>query len=132
MADHPSRSAGFTLLEVLVAFVILSALLGVVMRLNAQALNIGMRAAERQQALMLGRSQLDRILARRNLVPGTEQGAFERGDFHWSLEVGAFTWPERGQAQMDAGGQVYRITLTVYRGEAIAVQLTTLRLGVAS
>ncbi len=125
------RCDGFTLLEVLVAFVILAGTLGVVMRISAQAVDTSIRAAERQQALMLARSQLDRVLAQRDLQPGSERGDFELDGFHWEVDVSAFTFPEQEEAVMASRIIPYRIDLYVYREDASELQLTTLRLGVA-
>lgn len=126
-----AADAGFTLLEVLVAFVILAGVLGVVMRINAQALNTGVRAAERQQALMLARSQLDRVLAQADLQAGMEQGEFEAEGFHWQTEVSASTFPGQEEAVLESRIIPYRIDVRVYWGRTSELRLTTLRLGIA-
>ncbi|GAA0791818.1 type IV pilus modification PilV family protein [Marinobacterium sediminicola] len=131
MARSETPQSGFTLLEVLVAFVILAGTLGVMMRINAQALDTSMRAAERQQALMLAESQLDRVLARSDLLPGTERGDFELDGFRWQLEVSPFTFPGQEELVMESRIIPYRIDISVYWGAASELQLTTLRLGVA-
>lgn len=131
MARLPRQHSGFTLLEVLVAFVILAGVLGVVMRISAQAMDASLRAAERQQALMLARSQLDRVLARRELLPGSERGDFDLAGFHWELDVMPFTFPEQENELLETIILPYRIDLRVYWGQNYELQLTTLRLGVA-
>lgn len=131
MARLPRQHSGFTLLEVLVAFVILAGVLGVVMRISAQAMDTSLRAAERQQALMLARSQLDRVLARRELLPGSERGDFDLAGFHWELDVMPFTFPEQENEPLETIILPYRIDLRVYWGQSYELQLTTLRLGVA-
>lgn len=127
----PRRNAGFTLLEVLVAFVILASVLGVVMRLNAQALDTTVRAGDRQQALLLAQSQLNRVLARSELIPGIERNTWDRGGFSWELEVEPFRFPQQEDAVLETRIQPYRIDVRVFREDVPEVQLTTLRLGVA-
>ncbi|MBV0934273.1 type IV pilus modification PilV family protein [Marinobacterium weihaiense] len=125
------RQSGFTLLEVLVAFVVLAAVLGVVMRLNAQALSISQRAGERQQALLLAQSQLDRVLARPELQPGREEGRLESDTgYRWIVEVTPFEFEQQRDAVLESRIQPWRIDVRIYREAGPEVRLTTLRLGI--
>ncbi|PSL16117.1 general secretion pathway protein I [Marinobacterium halophilum] len=131
MTNTTRAMAGFTLLEVLVAFVLLSSVLGVVMQLNAQALDGTVRAGDRQRALMLAQSELDRILAHRELVPGQTQGVFDTDGMRWEANVSPFYFPQQDNAETQTRIVPYRIDLHVFLDESRSLQLTTLRLGVA-
>ena len=131
MTNTTRAMAGFTLLEVLVAFVLLSSVLGVVMQLNAQALDGTVRAGDRQRALMLAQSELDRILAHRELVPGQTQGVFDTDGMRWEANVSPFYFPQQDNAEIQTRIVPYRIDLHVFLDESRSLQLTTLRLGVA-
>ncbi|SEG04951.1 type IV pilus modification PilV family protein [Marinobacterium lutimaris] len=127
-AAKTDRQGGFTLLEVLVAFVIMAALLGVMLRLNSQALDTTQRAATRQQALMLAQSQLDRVLASPHLRLGLENGRFDDERFEWQLRVSRYEFPEQSQVRGDISIQPYEIELSVYWGQKQSLTLNTLRL----
>lgn len=127
-AGRVPREAGFTLLEVLVAFVLLATLLGVTLNLNSLALDTTHRAADRQLALMLAQSQIDRILAERELPVGRQSGRFDDERFEWELLVEAFEFPD-GEPEEDVlGGNPYEIELTVHWGHDQRLSLHTLRL----
>lgn len=119
--------AGFTLLEVLVAFVILASMLGVVLNLNSLALDSTARAAERQQALLLAQSQLDRVLAKRELRLGRETGRFEDERFEWELRVKRFDFPD-WDPSVESVSEPYEIELSVYWDREKSLTLNTLRL----
>ncbi|WP_432695488.1 type IV pilus modification PilV family protein [Marinobacterium sp. YM272] len=122
-----NRQTGFTLLEVLVAFVILASMLGVVLNLNSLALDSTSRAAERQQALLLAQSQLDRVLARRELRQGRETGRFEDERYEWELRVKRFDFPD-WDPSVESVSEPYEIELSVYWDREKSLTLNTLRL----
>jgi len=122
------RARGFTLLEVLVAFVLLAAMLGVVMNLNALALDTTARAAERQEALLLAQSRLERVLALRELRQGRETGRFEDERFEWEVRVRRFEFPDSDGALEDSIAEPYEIEISVYWGQGQSLTLNTLRL----
>lgn len=127
-ARHDLRyQTGFTLLEVLVAFVILASMLGVVLNLNSLALDSTARAAERQQALLLAQSQLDRVLAKRELRLGRETGRFEDERFEWELRVKRFDFPD-WDPSVESVSEPYEIELSVYWDREKSLTLNTLRL----
>lgn len=107
------KQQGFTLLEVLVAFVILAMMLGVIMNLNSLALNTTARASDREQALLLAQSQLDRVLASRELKPGTQSGRFDDDRFQWELQVSRFEFPNRPVTEALNAPEPYEIELSV-------------------
>lgn len=126
--ERQSGQRGFTLLEVLVAFVILSMMLGVILSLGSLSLESTSRAAQRQQALILAQSQLAVVLADAELVPGRRSGQFEDERFEWELEIRRFTFPEEDSLEEVSGPEPYEVELSVTWEPQQRLTLNTLRL----
>ncbi|TCK08764.1 type IV pilus modification PilV family protein [Marinobacterium mangrovicola] len=119
---------GLTLLEVLVAFVLLASILGVVLNLNSLALDSTTRAADRQQALLLAQSQLDRVLARRELRLGRETGRFDDERYEWELRVRRFDFPDWDPSLESNTAEPYEIEISVFWDREKSLTVNTLRL----
>lgn len=83
---------GFSLLEVLVAFVILALVLGVIMEIFSGGLRNVSRAGEFQQAVLLGQSKLATVSIETPLVEGESSGEFGAPDatkatYRWQLSI---------------------------------------------
>jgi general secretion pathway protein I len=81
-----SQDQGFTLLEVLVAFVIAALALAEVFSLAASGVGAVQVAGRYQQALSRAQSHLAAIGPGIFLVPGVQRGD-DGGGFHWSLKI---------------------------------------------
>jgi prepilin-type N-terminal cleavage/methylation domain-containing protein len=81
-----SLSAGFTLLEVVVAMTIVG--IGVVTLLEtfSSGLRLGSRSSAATQAMAYGRQAMDEILLRRKIEEGAQQGVFN-DQTRWRLGV---------------------------------------------
>lgn len=88
------RTAGFTLIEVLVAMVVTSLLLVLVMNGAVSARERGTRDQVRARAVMLARSLLEDA-ASRPFEPGQRSG--DQATLHWSLVETASATDPRGQ-----------------------------------
>ncbi len=124
-----ARQQGFSLLEVLVAFLILSLSLGVLMRLFSQASSTFHSAHSRQLAMNLAQSKLAEIAGGDDLGPGRESGTFMDG-YQWQSEIARYGLPvEFSAPNMDI--IPFTVSVTVRWGEADNQQLTltTLQLG---
>ena len=77
---------GFTLLEVVVAMAIVG--LGVVTLLEvfSSGLRLGAKGAEQTEAVGIGRQVMDKVLSRRELTSGREDGEAGEG-YRWSLQI---------------------------------------------
>lgn len=93
MNGVPGNQQGFSLLEVLVALVILALSYGMVLQLLGDATIKASRAGEYRQALMIAESQLNLATTVRNPAALPESG-YVGSDFHWRLQLEAATSPE--------------------------------------
>jgi len=85
---RPSE-AGFTLLEVLVAFAILAISLGVLIPVFSGTLGRQAALADQKTATMLAQSKLDTVGSEIPLTDGASDGAFSNG-FTWHVEVAPY------------------------------------------
>ncbi len=127
----PRPQAGFTLLEVLVAFGILALLIGLLFQAFSGGLRAAGSAERRVTAVLLAKSRLAQLEAAGDLAPG-ERGGELPGGYRWRAEIAAY--------RDDALGDPARLPLIPYRveltvawdpgpGAAASVSLTTLMLG---
>lgn len=129
MDRHLGRQRGFTLLEVLVAFVIMALLMGGVTRILSMSVRAMETADRYQQALQLAESQLAEVAARLSARRSVHlQGRLEE-PFRWEADV------EHYEFSNQEPGLASRVTprlirVTVYWGNKAAeqVSLTTIRL----
>ncbi|UNK43042.1 prepilin-type N-terminal cleavage/methylation domain-containing protein [Luteimonas sp. S4-F44] len=125
--------AGYTLIEVIVAF----AVLGLGLMLLLGTLSNGTRqvrwAADAGRAALHARSLLDGVGLSIPVVPGQRNGSFEDGRYRWTLAIVPYVDPELPPAEplAQGGPQVYELTLAMDWGEAgprERLQVRTLRL----
>lgn len=123
-----AREQGFSLLEVLVAFAILSISLGVLLQTFATGLRNAGAAEEYTQATLYAESILTAIGREAPLQVGHHAGPIN-DRFSWRSAISAYTEglpdPEKIRAR------VYRVEVEVYWGEPTrtrTVKLETLRL----
>ncbi len=117
------RRDGFTLLEVLVAFVILSVSLVALLRAFSSGIGAVGTAADYRTAALLARSKIDEIGPVIELTEGRHAGRFENG-YDWHAEITAY---DLGQpAPFPVLG--YQVAVTVQWQGGRAITLTSLRL----
>lgn len=109
-----ARQRGFTLLEILVAFVIFALAFSVVLELLSSSLNQTRRAREHTQAALWAKSMMDQVGVEEKLEESRDSGEFD-AVYAWELEVTEYTQP--GQAAPQAGLyqplQMFRVHLKV-------------------
>jgi general secretion pathway protein I len=79
-------SKGFSLIEILVAFVILALALGVLMRVFSGALGNAGAAERYSQAVVLAESRLAEAGREYPLVEGDHEGTTDTG-YHWTVSI---------------------------------------------
>ena len=81
------RQTGFSLLEVMVAFVILAAALGLLLGMLSRGLHQVSQAGNQTEASLHAQSLLDELGTLQPLEPGVRDGEFEHGRYRWRLQV---------------------------------------------
>lgn len=89
-------NSGFSLLEVLVAFVILAMALGVLMQIFSGGLRNANRSSEYQQAVLLAQSKLDSVGIELPLEPGSLEGVFD-DTYRWQVSIRPYV-PDQEEA----------------------------------
>jgi len=124
------RQSGFSLLEILVAFGVLSLCLGVLLRIFAGGGQIARTADEYYRAILTAESMLNGLGTEIPLKPGITEGELE-GDYHWSFNVTPYSVDQNLLGDQKLGFMPYWVELTVEWGgeeDPRAFNLSTLRL----
>ncbi len=124
--QRASRQRGFTLLEVLVAFVILALSLGVILQIFSLTMRTTSSASAQQQALLLAESRLAELSSLNELRSGRDQGRIDER-FDWSSRIARFEFPDQ-EPTLESILVPYKIDVTVHWDANQALTLTTLRL----
>lgn len=120
--NSAKSDAGFTLIETLVAFVIVAAAFAVVLGLLSSGMLLTTRATNQRLALLVADSTLARVGSDIPLQVGAASGQTQAG-FQWTVSIS----PYHETGLTDAIAHPYQVTVLVSRGRR-GVQLTTLRL----
>jgi general secretion pathway protein I len=120
------RQGGFTLLEVLVAFVVLALSLGVILQIFSLTMRTTDSASARQQALLLAESRMAELSAHNELRSGRDQGRID-DRFDWTSKVERFEFPDQDPA-LESLWVPYKVDVTVHWNGNQELTLTTLRL----
>ncbi|MGH6644656.1 MAG: PulJ/GspJ family protein [Bradyrhizobium sp.] len=121
-----SKQHGFTLLEILIAFAILSISMVVLFRAFSNGLESSGRAETWVMAIATARSALDRVGADIPLRPGVLTGEDGEGQ-PWTLRIDLA--PDAGKPLTVLPIALYRVIVSVPVAGDTAFTLTSLRLG---
>ncbi len=83
----PRRAAGFTLLEVLIAFAVLAVMLIPILQVFGGGLGLTQTARGYAEGTLLARSKLAEVSGAKDLAEGETSGEFEERGFHWQASV---------------------------------------------
>lgn len=122
------RQTGFSLIETLVAFVLLSSALAVILQLFSSGLAGTLRAENHSRAMVLGDGLLAALGREEPMQPGQREGS--SGPLHWRMQITPAAAGDDGDAPGDWA--LYRIDLTLLWPQGTRQQtlhLATLRLG---
>ena len=116
-------SGGFTLLEVLVAMVILSVAVVTLIQLASQSLRLLKLSSDHQDATILA----DRLVrAADPVAEGMESG--QDGRFTWERRVRAVAVPDELSPTIGAAPRLLSLVVAVRWGSGRTVEISTLRL----
>ena len=111
------RARGFSLLEVLVAFVILALVGTALFRLFSGALNNASAADDYSRAVLVAESVLAEAASARPLRESTQQGTVDDGRIEWTTRIAPYAPPgvnpdtERGSDSLPL--RLYRVSAEV-------------------
>ena len=83
-----TNAQGFTLMEILVALMVLSISMTVILQLFSGGLRSEKMSEDYQQALFYAKEAMEEILLRQELQEGTFSGAFDE-KYNWTMEITA-------------------------------------------
>jgi general secretion pathway protein I len=124
-----NNSRGFTLLEVLVAFLILSLSMSVMMRIVSQSFKSLEAAEHHQVALQLAESQLADVLTRLNVDSrGKKEGRLDRR-YRWQSEIEPYHFDNQQAGEhYSINPWLIRVSVSWGPDPAERVSLSTVRL----
>lgn len=127
---HARQCRGFSLLEILVAFVIMALTLGVLLQVFSSGLRTAMVAEEYGEATRLAGSLLTEVSVVRPLERGERSGEFEGTPYRWQVAVAPLSMQAlapNASERFDTLEIVVRVSWAAGRGER-DVELRSLRL----
>lgn len=114
------QAAGFTLLEVLLAFVIFALSFAIVLEILGGSMRSSIRAREYTEAALLGQSLMDLVGTEFPLQEGAQTGD-SPGGYRWELVISSYVPRHEGDRALElaelAGTQLYWIDLDVSWGQ---------------
>lgn len=126
------QQQGFSLLEVLVAFAILSMTLGIILQILSVSATTTYRADIQQQAMLLAENKMAEILTEPILEQGQKHSRDNNSSqaLHWETEVSEFRFPDETETFSDSTLIPYKISVSVRQQDSGAplFRLTTIRL----
>ena len=132
-----SRDAGFSLLEVLVAFIIVALVVTALFRLFGGALGNASAADDWTRAVLVAQSRLELAASAQPLLPATDAGTAADGRIGWRTTVMPYVPPdanpdlERMSASLPT--RLYQVTVDVtfpgIAGRDRSLSLSTVRIG---
>ncbi len=138
MRGHAQSQAGFTLLEVLVAFSLLAVGLGILLAILSGGVRAVANAADSTRASLYAQGIFATLGGDRRLQPGRSQGSFENGRYRWVMQVSAAPTPALTPPPGSPPGlpvnvdpstenQLLRVVLVMNWGAHGALRVETLR-----
>jgi general secretion pathway protein I len=115
MRSIQHHTVGFTLLEILVAFIVLAIVGGALLQLFQGGMRNITYASEYSHAALLARSKLAELEARSDLLEGEEEGSFDE-QYRWRLVLVRYIDPATGEPPQ-APLEALQATLSIAWGE---------------
>ncbi|HSX61132.1 MAG TPA: prepilin-type N-terminal cleavage/methylation domain-containing protein [Tahibacter sp.] len=116
----PARQRGFSLIELVAAFVVFALGFGVLMGILSASIRNTRLAADYTQAALWAQSQLDIVGIGEKLEPGRKSGRFD-DRFRWELDIQKYEPPPDANAAPKPDGfqsiDMFRVDLEVLWGD---------------
>lgn len=127
MTGRHHRQSGFTLLELVLAFVLLATALGLTVGVISRGLRQMQWSTHATEASLYAQSKLDALGVLERVTPGSERGEFGDGAYRWRQEIREVPDPAVPETDHAAPAPLptsvlYRVSLDVSWGDAGAAQ----------
>jgi general secretion pathway protein I len=121
---HASRQKGFSLIEMLAAFVVFAIGFGVMMDIAAGSLRNARRAAESTEAALWAQTLLDAAGVDAKIEAGASSGEFDR-KYRWDMQVSEWEPPaDAARFEGQVPLEMYRIEVVVRWGRGDAERVS--------
>ena len=119
-SSRPGHSSGFTLIEVLLAFVVFALSFALVLEIVAGSMRSSVRARDYSEAALLAQSLMEGVGTELPLEGGSWQGEAE-GGYRWTLDISDFEGAGEDQRTVELaelnGTELYWVDLTLEWGD---------------
>ena len=127
----PAQSQGFTLIEVIAAFTIMSLTFALILQILSNSTRQTIKSSERTRIALLAQTKMDELGVTIPVEESSLSGSFG-DDVNWSLDITPFEVQYEGDINLEfAPVELYRVDLTVSwlsgRGNPAAAEFTTLK-----
>ena len=130
MSRNRQTGRGFTLLEVMLAFVVLATAMGLLVGMLANGLKQVRQAQGETEATLYAQSLLDQLGVLEPLATGSREGGFDNDRYHYRLDISEAQDPVPLQPSTPlpdllvgiGAPKLYRIVLDVSWGAALPAQ----------
>ncbi|PIV32750.1 MAG: hypothetical protein COS34_11480 [Lysobacterales bacterium CG02_land_8_20_14_3_00_62_12] len=113
----PGRQRGFSLLEMLAAFLVFAIGFGVMMEMTSSSLRNARHGAELTEAALWAQSKMDLAGIDEPIQPGSARGEFNR-KYRWEMNVTEWQPPGDASPLVDLNAlDMYQIELVVHWGD---------------
>ena len=126
------RAGGFTLIEVVVAFLLLSVVLVTVFEIFSRGLSRAGELDDYGQALVIAQARLAAVGVETPIAEGATAGNSDDGRFHWSVSIARSVQGGNPNRPIQGGYQLYQVESRVNwnssAGPERSIALSTLQL----
>lgn len=110
--NSTKANQGFSLLEVLVAFVVMGLVIGTLLQLYGTAMRSVALSDEMSYALLAAESQLARVGRDIKVEKGSESGTLDKSDYRWRVDMEPIELME-DQDSFSLSVEPFRIVVTI-------------------
>lgn len=107
---------GFSLIEVIAAFLIFALGFGVLLQTLTASLHVASRSKDYTEASLWAQTKLDAVGVGETLQQGSDSGKFNH-DYHWTMDISPWQPPDVADDIKEMQQiELYRVALTVFWG----------------
>ena len=114
VSSPPAGQSGFTIIEVLAAFVVFAVVIALLLQVFTGGLRDAQLTNEYAHAVMIAQSRLAVATTEERVIEGTRSG--KEGEFEWSVELTAYD--ERQELTADQRGKDYNLRVQLLRAQS--------------